>query len=530
MKPARKKSSTKQSRPPLPAPFLDLLSVTNEHRQRPLTADERENLILMLAYKAKAVAFDLDKLAPHGSVLRAMLRHFDDTDISYAMPLYQLISVSAAWLTQNGAYLEVPGAGRIRPTLWTIGVAESGSSKTLASDRVWKILSSPDGIPPVNKLGMVSTDAQWIIDLAENNGAFWFQDEVGKFIKEMNRSTKLSRLKAWMLDSYSSAAIGNRLKGEAQKLVIDDPHFVFHGMTVLSTWTHDVDATTMLDGWCQRMNYYAAPARTDTNIFDHFIYFEGDAVKGREEKLHEIWQALCAQPAAGGQYHLKPAALRYLESWWKSLEKSWGDFALPASFLRRIGFSVLRYLVVIHFLLGKSRFPIDVETASIAAAYAVYHMESALLLTQSYDQAAAQHVRRVVEIRQTIIDGGNVPKARDIVRRLSKSARSVAGTPLVAEILAVLEKVEKEQKDGKPGFVVESETKTKSETILKDWENWMTRAALTERKRNERRLRKLLRAYRASQDVVLVEGFSDNVVEFPSDQRPAFEEPRRGVS
>lgn len=498
-------------------PFLDMLRINKAEGKRGLTTEERRDLVLMLAHKSKECAFDIDKLAPPGSFPRALLRHFDNTDISYAMPLFQLTSIAAAWLTQHGAYLEVAGAGRIRPTTWTTGLAESGSSKTLAADRVWKILSDVNGAAPVNKLGMVSTDAQWIIDLSENNGAFWLQDEVGKFIREMNTSTKLTRLKAWMLDSYSSMPIGNRLKGEAQKLVIEDPHFTFHGMTVLSTWGHDVNATSMLDGFCQRMNYYVAPARTDTCIFDHFIYFEGADVAGREQELRETWQALCAQPNAAGRYDLKPEALNYLVAWWKSLQRAWGDFALPASFLRRIGFSVLRYLIIVQFLLGKSRLQIDVETASIATAYAEYHMESALLLIQSYDGSAANHVRRVATIHQEMQDDGEKPTARNIARRLSKAARQEVNSDMIKEIMVVLEQVEKE---GPAGFVVKDDPKQKSATILTEWQQWLERMKLNERKRNERRLRELRRAHPEAKKSCMPDQ-ADNVIEFPAEVKPA---------
>lgn len=516
MRPTHAKKSKASAR--TRTPFLDLLKIDTPAGKRGLSIAERHDLVLMLAQKAEAPAFDTDRLAPPGSYLHSMLRHFDKTDISYAMPLFQLVSIAAAWLAQNGAYLDVQGAGRIRPTLWTIGLAESGSSKTLAFDRVWKIMSSEEGFPPVAKLGTVSTAAQWIIDLEASNGAFWLQDEVGKFIKDMNTSSNLTQLKAWMLDAYSSAEIGNRLKSEQKKLVIKDPHFTFHGMTVLSTWAHDVNATTMMDGWCQRMSYYAAPARTDTNIFDHFIYFEGADVPAREQELRVTWQALCAQPGAAGQYHLHPDALDFLVLWWKALEKAWGDFALPASFLRRIGYSVLRYLVVLQFLLGKSHLPIDIETANIATAFAEYHMESALMLVQSYDQSAASNLQRVAELRKSIKDKGEEPTARNIVRRLSKPARAATGTPMVKMILAVLDNAEKE---GTSGFPVETVRKEKSAAILKDWTVWLDRAKRTERRRNERRIRELRRAHALAEQCVLVEDLPANVLEFRSLQGSA---------
>jgi hypothetical protein len=48
----------------------------------------------------------------------------------------------------------------------------------------------------------------------------------------------------------------------------------------------------MLDGFLQRPNYVVATARTDTDLFDHFIYFAGAQVAERETDLRELWNAL----------------------------------------------------------------------------------------------------------------------------------------------------------------------------------------------------------------------------------------------
>ena len=75
--------------------------------------------------------------------------------------------------------------------------------------------------------------------------------------------------------------------------------------------------------------------------------------------------------------------------------RDWGRSDLPRSFIRRIGFATLRYLPVLHFLLGKSRRKIDVETADLATRFAEYHFRSALTLIQQYDAAATSKVQRV---------------------------------------------------------------------------------------------------------------------------------------
>lgn len=139
---AKKKPNTPENA------LLGTIRAGRGRNKRQLTDEDRDTLIRMLAVKVDAAGFDVRQLAPQGSYIARMLRHFDDTDISYALPLMQLVMVAASWLTQIGAHVDVPGLGRILPSLWTVGLAESGEAKTLASEDAMRILSL-DGTAPV---------------------------------------------------------------------------------------------------------------------------------------------------------------------------------------------------------------------------------------------------------------------------------------------------------------------------------------------------------------------------------------------
>ncbi|WP_303473194.1 hypothetical protein [Marinovum sp. 1_MG-2023] len=143
---------------------------------RRLSKEEQRQLIQMFAVKASADQFDIHSLASRGSFIDRISRHFDDTDISYALPIMQVVMTAASVLTQKGAFLDVPGVGRTLPTLWTVGLAGSGSSKTLAAEEIDRIVSIGGSEVPT-RLPTGATDAQWIVELHDNNGAFWFQDD-----------------------------------------------------------------------------------------------------------------------------------------------------------------------------------------------------------------------------------------------------------------------------------------------------------------------------------------------------------------
>lgn len=459
-----------------------------------LSDTDRNELIAMLSHKERPDALDLAPLVPEGSFIEKLLRFFKETDSSYALPLFQLISLTASFLTQGGASVYFDGLGKIRPILWTIALAPSGSAKTLATDKVAEILTPRHGKTQIRTLPTSTTDAQWIIDLSENNGAYWLQDEVGQYLNGVMRSQRLERVKPWMLDAYSNKTIGNRLKGEVNKLTIEDPHFTFLGLTVRETWQMNIDAPSMLDGFCQRFNYVIAPPRTDTDMFDFFLYFTGSHIEPWKTELRETWEALCAQEGALETYQVTPDVEPYIAGWWRGLRDTWGDGAVPGSFIRRIGFSVPRYLIVIHFLLGRSNRQIDIETAEIATKYAEFHMESALIMLREYGNAETANIQRVAGIRSAMrSDGAHRVTARDVQRKLSATQRKSLSTEKTKLILAALDSLDLEGTDMLAGG---AHTRgAKADALFKRHKHIRDREKQRERWRNEKRLKAVRRRH-----------------------------------
>jgi Protein of unknown function (DUF3987) len=500
-----KKPSTRKSKPGL---FSDL-KVQDGNRKRPLTEKEKRDLTAMLAVKERPEALDIQPLVPQGSYIQRMLNHFKATDTSYALPLFQLIMIASSWLTQNGATLSIPGMKPHRPILWIIALAASGSSKTLATNRVKDTLTGDDEVSPVRMFPKGSTDAQWIIDLKDNNGSYWFQDEVGQFFKSVLTQSNYARIKPWMLDAYSHEEISNRLKSEENKLTIKDPHFTFLGLTVRETWKMNIDLPSMLDGLCQRFNYVVAEKRTDTDMFDHFLFFRGEQNDIEQEALREMWHALCHQENSCGVYNLAPETHPFIESWWSGLRPAWGNSALPESFIRRIGFSVLAYLVVIHFLLGRSRKKVDVETARIATHFAEYHMECALVMIREYDTGWSDRIRIVANRRQRHMEKtGNAPTAREIQKNLSSKARQILNSNQIKEIMTLLENLE--SSNSLPLF--DGENDPISDRIFTQHMANKNHEDTQEYWRNKKRLAKVLEDYRSAE--MKPPSPSTNIVDF----------------
>ncbi|SHF01046.1 Protein of unknown function [Ruegeria intermedia] len=501
--------------------FADV-RVNDGKKSRPLTPQEKSDLAAMLAVKERPEALDVTPLIPRGSFIERLLKHFRDTDTSYALPLFKLIMVASSWLTQNGAVVEIPGLAPRRPILWTIALAASGSSKTLATDRVAETLAGEGAKEPVRMFPTGCTDAEWIVSLKNNNGSYWFQDEVGQFFNQIRTQSNYARIKPWMLDAYSQKTIANRLKSEKEKMVVEDPHFTFFGLTVRETWKMNVDLASMLDGLCQRFNYVVAEPRKDTDMFEHLLFFKGEKSAREQEKLREVWFALCAQANGCGTYTLYDEVLPYLEAWWRGLRTAWGMSQLPGSFIRRIGYSVFSYLPVIHFLLGRSRHPIDVETAEIATKYAEFHMESALVMIREYDNPWSGQIRTVVAHRDRLMAAGATSiSARDISRKLSAKARAELNSARIREILELLEQVE--MPAGLAGAQNPQDARV-SDQLFARHSSRKERLKQQEKTRNQKRLERVLKAYRNQASLGFGDGSNEahekaddtfNVIELP---------------
>ena len=430
--PPRRKRTGGVARRSTGSPVLDeLLGVS---KTAGACREEVAGLVSLLSQATAAEDLDPMRLAPPGTLLADMADHFLETDISFALPVVATFMHAAGFLTQNRVELSLPGVGSIKPTAWVMNLADSGSAKTLAFTRVHGILER--GGPPLRMLPTGATDAKWIEDLADNNHCYWVQDEAGKFFESVLKIPNRARMKPWLLDAYSHQAIHNRTK--AGIVTVAEPAFAFNGPSVLSTFSEDVSRVNFLDGFCQRFNYFVAPRRADRDMFDHFLYFQGADVMDRETRLAETWARLCAQPAATEIYTISDEALAFLSTWWNGQREAWGGAVLPASFVRRIGFSVLRYATILQFLLGKARHPIDVETASIAARYAEYNFKSLQIVLSRCDPAGVDLTQKVREIRSRLERDGKPVDPRSVARcATTRDRKRGLDTALVRAIDAI---------------------------------------------------------------------------------------------
>ncbi|MGY3436785.1 MULTISPECIES: hypothetical protein [unclassified Marinovum] len=410
-----------------------------------ISSDELDTLVAMLSLQSRPKALDLEGLLPQGSYLRRLCSCFGKSDAGPTVALFQLIAVAASWLTQNGAAIQIPGLHPKRPILWTIALTQDEHGARRATKKMNEILFPNEDAPGVRRLVTEGRDLNWINDLADNNGAFWLQHDAGYILQNALKSRPM---REGMLTAAVHDQISFSTKGTKGRCVLDDPHFTFLGLSTRARWRAQIDETNMLDSLFQRFTYVLAEPAVNKVVFDTPFPFEETCPDAKQRRLGEIWRSLCLQPGAKGAYEVEDAVAPYLLLWWRGLRAQWGDGALPAAFVQSAGDTIQSYLVILHFLLGRSGRKIDIETAELATKYVEFHLESTLTLLRESDTDLRDRVKRVASgYRKLLARDGNTVNARDVCRNLSKQQREEISSSFVSTVLMAFDRLAK-QPDG----------------------------------------------------------------------------------
>lgn len=356
---------------------------------------------------------------PPGSLLEKATAAFKNyTDIPLEIPFIQVLHFLSAWLL--GKKIKIDFFGTIlRPDLWTVLLAESGSSKTLAASAISKAI-------PLSSVFPDSTSAaKWIEDLEEHNNELWIRDEFAQLLKAIETQTHMAEMKDYMLRLFDGTQIARRTK-HGRPIVVDDPALTILGMTVFSTFTKNIPLESMLDGFCQRFCYVIAdpdPSRP----FQEYAFYD---LRPIIDAISSEWQKTAALPIAD-RYEVGHEGREAFEESFRLLFDS--DRQIPQSFYRRILWRSVKYALLYHILLFKTGPEIDAQDMGWAARMAFLHISDCFRLIETYNVSDLERkVRRAEAIKAQFISQGRTVTPRDVVQL-------VWGVQSVPEARAILE-------------------------------------------------------------------------------------------
>lgn len=359
---------------------------------------------------------------PPGSFLDSVTSVFrNETDISLELPFFAGINFIAAHLLYLNVNINFSDQ-IIKPDIWTIILAESGSAKTFANNIFEKAID----IKNLFDSGIQSS-AKFMEELQKNNNAFWIRDEFAQLLKAMKTQSYLEELKEYLLKIYDNKTIMRKTLN--REITVENPALVLLALNVYSTYLNNVSLEDILDGFAQRPNYVIAkqdPDRPELSVALYPFKLLRDGVKKSWKKIKF--------PKQNKEYILGQEAI-------KGFEKSFYNYAdtevgkLPASFLRRTLFKSIKYSLIYHIILGKaSKKEIDAQDISWAMRIILLHISDVKEVLENYGFSDLEKtIQKVENLKRKFAAQGKQLKTRDVITYV-KEIRTVSEAKAIIEI------------------------------------------------------------------------------------------------
>ena len=345
----------------------------------------------------------------------------NETDIPLEIPFFLSLNFVAAELLRLNVSIDFSDQ-TIKSDIWTVILAESGSSKTFATNVFEK------AIEPKNLFDSgIQSAAKFIEELQKNNNGFWIRDEFAQLLKAMKTQSYLEEMPDYLLKAYDNQTISRKtLKNE---IIVKDPALVFFGMNVYSTYLLNISAEELLDGSAQRFNYVIAepdPARPDLSVPLYPFKLLKNTVKKSWKKLKF--------PMQNKKYILGTEAIKAFEEFFHNYCSAEAA-KIPGSFLRRTLFKSLKYALIYHILLGKTnRKEIDADDISWGMRVILIHISDTKKLLENYGFSDLEKIIQKVEnLKKKFAAQGKQLKTRDVIANI-REIRTVHEANAILEI------------------------------------------------------------------------------------------------
>ncbi|MCL4351634.1 MAG: YfjI family protein [Firmicutes bacterium] len=350
---------------------------------------------------------------PPGSLLDRVIHAFQQaSDIPLEIPFFVPLHIISAELLRRGIQIDFSGQ-RVRPDLWTIILAESGTGKTFTTGELRNTMEIDQSL----LFPQAATTARFVMELAEHNNSLWIRDEILQLLKGMNTQTYLAEMKDLLLQVYDGDTVSRKTKKDT--IVVEQPALTILGLNVYTSFSREMDTASLLDGLAQRFSYVIGRTDPDRPGVNYPIY----DFRPYRSSIKSAWDDLLqAMPPNDTVYQVSDSGLEAFRIAFEMLLPP-KDSKVPMSFFRRIMFRGVRYAVLYHLLLRKDNFMIDDQDMAWAGRLMGLHVKDAgALLLDTGDGTGSkffQLLQKTEALRDKIAHEEQRPiTARDIVRNI----------------------------------------------------------------------------------------------------------------
>lgn len=395
----------------------------------------RDSLVVLLKVNFDKYNWRGNIATPPGSILEKTIEIIrTTTDIPLEIPFFTALSFISAYLNKKGVVIE-SHMGTIRPDIWTVVLAPSGSSKSTTLRAFKRAVQDSNDIIFMPES---ASSAQFVIDLKNNNYGLLIKDEHAQHLRAMKEQSYLAEQKGYYLLAYDGQTIERRTKRDIT--IIENPSLTILGFNVDETFSEYLSAEDILDGFAQRFSYIIAkkdPARTIIDSPDYDILSIEKVIKDEWNELKTV--------KINNSYTLSNKAIEAFRSGFRELYK----IDIPDSYYRRALFKAIKYSLLYHVILRKENTEIDDQDMSWALRLTFLHLKDGKELLGTKDISELEKIIRTSErIQKNFAKKGKTLLPRDLIA-YNRKIESIPQAKAILEMLRQMTVVDKPKKDKK---------------------------------------------------------------------------------
>ncbi|MES2283394.1 MAG: hypothetical protein V4542_18415 [Pseudomonadota bacterium] len=281
----------------------------------------------------------LDDCIPKGSILEVVDKFFyEKTDLARELPFYTVLHYVTALMLQQGVYIKKSEMQNIYPDLWTLLLADTGGGKTMTLNAISNALEGKVKMFPDAK-----SYPKFFENLEQNNNSFYLKDEFAKFIRAINKDSKMEGLRGCLLEVYSNSKVSyGTMVGSP---TVEIPAISILGLSQIENIT-EIPESMIKDGFTQRFGYSFARKDGRPRVLNY--KFDGLA-----SQVAPLWQKLTDTPFHP-VYYLDDVVEETFTAGGNLVVDKADEVGVSEPFSRRIIFRAFKYALAYHVLTGKT--------------------------------------------------------------------------------------------------------------------------------------------------------------------------------
>lgn len=382
----------------------------------------KESILFMLKANFNKYDWRGNIATPPASILDKIINIIrNETDVPLEIPFFTALSFISAFLNKKGVVIK-SHMGTIRPDIWTIVLAPSGSSKTTAGLKAFLKCVKDDEVDIIPES---ASAAQFVIDLKAHNNGLLIKDEFAQHLRAIKEQTYLAEMKQYYLFAYDNQKIERRTKRDIT--TIENPSMTVLGFNVDETFSEYLSAEDILDGFAQRFSYIIAKKDIDRKTVDYPDY----NLIAIEKIIQEQWDEF-KHIKVNDEYVISEKAIENFRTGFKELYK----IDIPDSYYRRALFKAVKYSLLYHIILKKENCEIDEQDMEWALRLTFLHLKDGKELLGTKDISELEKIIRATErIQKDFTKKGKILTPRDLIA-YNRKIQNVSQAKAILEIIA----------------------------------------------------------------------------------------------